>query len=73
MGYCISSNFANTFLIFRNHEFDMRTAGKVKQGILRKFGQQPRGVQSVRAHYKIDESKILPSVSLGLSEDMIEI
>ena len=47
-------------------------AGKAKIGTVRRFGDKPRGVQSVRSHYKIDESKLLPSLSLGLSEDMID-
>ena len=59
------------FIFFRDHEFDVRKSGKRKMGIIRKFGETPRGVQSVRSHYKVDESKIMPSLSLGLTEDMI--
>ncbi len=53
--------------------FDLRTPGKAKHGLVRKFGQQPRVGKCLRAPYKIEESKILPSTSFCLLEDMMEI
>lgn len=33
-----------------------------------KINQVPKGVQPVRYHYKVDETKILPSLRLGVPE-----
>ena len=54
-------------LCFRNHEFDIRAPHKGKKRTISNLGGIPKGVQSIREHFKVNESKILPSLRLGIS------
>lgn len=65
-------NYKHYRVYFRDHIFDERRGSKGKQGKISKFIEKPRGVQPVRFHYKVDETKILPSVRLGITEETLK-
>jgi hypothetical protein len=52
---------------FRYHEFDQRRGGVPKHGTVRKLNDIPRSVQPVRPHYKVNESRISPSLRQDIS------
>ena len=53
--------------------FDERQGAKRgKRGRLGKWNDQPKGVQPVRYHYKVDETKILPSLRFGIPLEALE-
>ena len=51
---------------YRDHDFDRRVPRKGKVGGLKDI---PKGVHSVRANYKVDETKLMPSLRLGITTD----
>ena len=59
-------------LFSRDHEFDRRAQKKGRLGKLSKSSQAPKGVQSVRFHYAVDESKILPSLLDAIQDEELE-
>ncbi|KAH3812792.1 hypothetical protein DPMN_141232 [Dreissena polymorpha] len=56
-------------IVVRNHEFDIRAPHKGKKGTISNLGGIPKGVRSIREHFKVNESKILPSLRLGISSN----
>lgn len=59
------------FFLFRDHFFDRSSSMKQKVTFkgakISKLDDPGRGVQPVRHHYKVDESKLLPSKRLGIN------
>ncbi|KAH3720022.1 hypothetical protein DPMN_062912 [Dreissena polymorpha] len=61
-------------IVVRIHEFDIRAPHKGKKGTISNLGGIPKGVQSIREHFKVNESEILPSLRLGItSYDLNEL
>ena len=52
--------------------FDRRAQKKGRLGKMSKSYEAKRGVQSVRCHYGVDESKVLPSLLDAIPDEELE-
>ena len=59
-------------IFFSDREFDRKAQKKGRLGKMSKSHEAKRGVQSVRCHYGVDESKIHPSLLDAMPDEELE-